>query len=405
MCASSWSMGQPMTTVAEPRSLPVAPATSPPPAASAGRLVGLDAFRGITVAAMVLVNNPGDWNARYAALEHADWNGWGPTEVIAPAFLWIVGVAAAFSIGRRRERGEAERAIVVRIVRRSVLLLLIGLALAAIPRFLPLLDVGSLHTLRVPGTLQRIAVCYLVAALALLRVDSRGRILLAAAFIAGYWALMLLVPVPGHGAGDLGRDGNLAQYIDHLVLGSHAKWSDPLGLLSTLPAIGTTLLGTAAGSMLRRDLGSLAAVRTLLLSGVVLLLIGAALAVWIPVNESLWSPSFAIRMPGLASVACAACIWACDVRGRRGWSRPFEIYGSNALVIFVASQAFASLITAGGFAAQGRSYISLKGYLFNALFRPLGSPEFASMCYALAVVAAFYLMALVLYRQRWFVTV
>ncbi len=393
-----------MTTVAEPLPRKASPAPLPAGPLSA-RLVGLDAFRGITVAAMVLVNNPGDWNARYAALGQADWNGWGLTEVIAPAFLWIVGVAAAFSIGRRRARGETERSIAGRILRRAVLLLLIGLGLSAIPRVLPLLDAESLHTLRVPGTLQRIAVCYLVAAFALLRIGTRGRVLLATALIAGYWALMLLVPVPGQGAGVIGREGNLAQYIDHLVLGSHAKWSDPLGLLSTLPAIGTTLLGTAAGTMLQRDPGSPAAVRMLLLSGVALLLAGAVLAVWIPVNESLWSPSFAIRMPGLASIACAACIWACDVRGRRAWSRPFEIYGSNALAIFVASQAFASLITAVGFPAQGRSYISFKGFLFDAVFLPLGTPEFASMCYALAVVAAFYLMALVLYRRRWFLTV
>lgn len=369
------------------------------------RLAGLDVFRGMTVAAMVLVNNPGDVNRAYPVLTHAAWHGWTLADVIAPAFLWIVGVAIVLSVMKRRERGESDRDILVRIGRRAAILLAVGIALSAVPDLVPRFDLRSVGTLRLPGTLQRIALCYLVASLLALRLGLRGLLLWSAGLIAGYWALMLLVPVPGHGAGVLLPEGNLAQYVDRILLGRHAKWSDPLGLLSTLPAIGTTLLGTASGVLIRRRPEAGAVVRLLAATGLAMICAGAVLSRWIPVNGSLWSPSFSILMPGLAALTCAACVWWADLRSGSRWSRMFEALGFNALLIFVASQLYASLVTAAGFPALGRPYVSVKGYLVETVFMPAGSREIGSLAYALAVTLAFTALAYLLYRRRWFLGV
>ena len=197
------------------------------------RLHSLDAFRGLTMAAMVLVNNPGTWRAVYAPLQHADWNGLTPTDVIFPFFLFIVGVATALS-----------RPTPGRIVRRAAIIFTLGLVLNGLPSF-------DWATIRIPGVLQRIAVCYLVAAFLFLTTRLRTQALVTAALLLGYWAAMTLVPVPGHGAGDLGPEGNLAAWLDRAVLGPHVlrltRVYDPEGILSTVPAVATTLLAECAG--------------------------------------------------------------------------------------------------------------------------------------------------------------
>jgi len=208
------------------------------------RLVSLDALRGLTVAAMVLVNNPGTWRAVYAPLRHAEWHGWTPTDLVFPFFLFVVGVAIPLALGRRVAAGESRASIVARAARRSAIIVALGLLLHAIPDF-------DLAALRIPGVLQRIGVCYLVAALVFLTTGWRTQAALVAALLAAYWAALTLVPVPGFGVGRLDPEGNLAAYIDRAVFGRHV-WRlvpvyDPEGLLSTVPAVATTLVGVLAG--------------------------------------------------------------------------------------------------------------------------------------------------------------
>src|SRR5262245_35876331 len=197
---------------------------------------------------MVLVNNPGTWRAIYPPLRHADWHGCTPTDLVFPFFLFIVGVAIPFALGRRLAAGETRGRIALRILRRSAVIFALGLVLHAVSNPDP-------ATIRIPGVLQRTAVCYLAAALLSLVTGWRAQAALAAAALVGYWAALTLVSVPGFGAGDLGKEGNLAAWLDRAVLGPHiwraGRVYDPEGLLSTVPAIATTLLGVLAGQWIR----------------------------------------------------------------------------------------------------------------------------------------------------------
>src|SRR6266513_3195272 len=214
------------------------------------RLVSLDVFRGITIAGMVLVNNPGTWSHIYWPLEHAEWNGWTPTDLIFPFFLFIVGVAIPLAFGKRIERGDARRALFLKVLYRSAIIFLLGEFIAGFPHF-------HLSTIRIPGVLQRIAVCYFLASIIFIKTPPRTLAIIAAALLVVYWLLMMYVPVPGYGAGDLSKEGNLAAYLDRLILAGHTYTPvyDPEGLLSTIPAIATTLFGVLTGHWLqqRRD--------------------------------------------------------------------------------------------------------------------------------------------------------
>lgn len=216
------------------------------------RLGSLDAFRGATIAAMILVNNAGDWSKTYGPLLHAEWHGWTPTDLIFPFFLFAVGVAIPYAFAGRLQRSGGDFALLHRqITRRTLLLFALGLFLNWFPFY-----TVDWQAARIPGVLQRIAVVYLVGSLAWLHLGARSRAILAVVLLVGYWAAMVWVPVPGYGAGDLSPEGNLSAWIDHRVLGSHT-WrrapgpGDPEGILSTAPAIATALAGLFAGDRLR----------------------------------------------------------------------------------------------------------------------------------------------------------
>ncbi|MGH7347743.1 MAG: acyltransferase family protein, partial [Candidatus Rokuibacteriota bacterium] len=211
------------------------------------RLLSVDALRGLTVAAMVLVNNPGTWGAIYPPLRHAEWHGWTATDVIFPFFVFIVGVAIPLALGPRVARA-GRRPAMLKILRRSIVIFALGIVLNGFPWFV-------WATLRIPGVLQRIAVCYLVAAVIYLLTSTRAQAIIASGLLLGYWLVMTVVPVSGYGAGDLSPEGNLAAYLDRALLGPHiwqfAKVYDPEGILSTVPAVATALLGVLTGTWLR----------------------------------------------------------------------------------------------------------------------------------------------------------
>src|SRR4030095_8127084 len=214
------------------------------------RLISLDVFRGITIAGMVLVNNPGSWEHIYWPLEHAQWHGWTPTDLVFPFFLFIVGVSITLALSNRVERGSNKRDLYLKILKRSLIIFALGLFLNGFPYF-------NLSELRIPGVLQRIAICYFFASIIFLNTKLRTQIFITIALLLLYWALMKLVPAPGFVAGDLTKEGSLASYIDRVVFGKHvwaqAKVYDPEGLLSTIPAIATALMGVLTGQWLRSE--------------------------------------------------------------------------------------------------------------------------------------------------------
>lgn len=365
-------------------------------APAAPRLLSVDALRGLTVAAMVLVNNPGTWRAVYPPLRHAEWHGWTATDMVFPFFLFVVGVSIPLALGGGLERGE--RGLARRVARRAAGIFVLGLLLHALPYF-------PLATLRIPGVLQRIAVCYLLAALLVLATrGARGvpaQAITAGGLLVGYWLLMTQVAAPGQVAGDLSPAGNLAGYVDRLVLGPRHIWQatrvyDPEGVVSTLPAVATTLLGVLAGHWLRvggpasRVAGGLAA------AGVVAAVLGWVWGWFFPVNKALWTSSYALLMAGLAAVALAACHWLVEARGWRGWAAPFAVFGVHALVLFFLSSLMAKLLVIVRVGAGGPR---LQAWLFDRLFAPWTDPVNASLAYALVYVLLWWVLIRALDRS------
>lgn len=380
-----------------------------------GRLAALDAFRGLTVAGMLLVNNPGSWGAIYPPLEHARWHGWTPTDLIFPFFLFIVGITTTLSLDARRARGDAPAALRRQVVRRAAVIFGCGLALAAFPFFtwtdLPgnpdpsFLDrvAWRVTHLRVLGVLQRIALAYLAGALMALAADSRRIVALIATLLLGYWGLQTLVPVPGIGQPGWALldqpDALLSAWLDRTLLGTDHLWSgsktwDPEGLLSTLPAIGTQLLGVLAGRWIAQGARPLSErIAGLFAVGALVAVAGAVWGWVFPINKALWSSSYVLFTGGMAAMALATCLWVMDVQGWRRWAFPFLVYGTNPLLAFVGSGVMArllgSLITVP--AADGTRQ-SLQAFLHAQLLASWLPPRPASLAYALSFVAAWFLL-------------
>jgi predicted acyltransferase len=356
------------------------------------RLASLDVFRGVTIACMMLVNNPGSEHV-YTPLEHADWHGWTFTDTVFPFFLWIVGVAMTLSFARRVERGADRGKLLLHALQRSAVIFGVGLLLNGFPYY-------HLSTLRIPGVLSRIAVCYLIAAAIFLFTKVRGQVIAIVVLLAGYWMLMKLVPVPGVGAGHLGKEANFAHWIDSLVLTghmwSHTKTWDPEGIVSTLPAIATVLFGILAGHLLRSRRSPAERTSWLFFGGNALICLGLILNVWMPINKNLWTTSFSVFMAGLATVVFAIWYWLIDVQrsGRlRWWTRPFAIYGMNAIAVYILS----------GLIGRLMSLFHWHAPVFDTLFAPLSAnPENASLYYAIAFTLMLYLAAYAMYRRGWF---
>jgi predicted acyltransferase len=355
------------------------------------RLLSVDALRGLTVAAMVLVNNPGTWRAIYPPLRHAAWHGWTPTDVIFPFFVFIVGVAIPLALGPRLERA-GRSAIVRKVLRRSIVIFGLGIILNGFPSY-------AWATLRIPGVLQRIAVCYLMAAIIYLFTSTRVHAGITAALLLGYWLVMTVVPVPGYGAGDLSPAGNLAAYIDRAVLGPHiwqyAKVYDPEGILSTVPAVATALLGVLTGTWLRGGRRADVVAGRLVIAGIGGIAVGELWGLWFPINKSLWTSSYVVFTAGLALIVLAASYWLVEVRAQRRWAIPFAVLGVNALVLFFLSTLTARLLSIIRVGEEGQS---LQAVLFDHVFAPLASPVNASLAFAATYVVVWWAIMWMLYR-------
>lgn len=363
------------------------------------RLVSLDAFRGFTIAAMLLVNNPGRWSAVYPQLEHAEWHGWTFTDTIFPFFLWITGLALTLSFAKRLERGDTRGKLMVHVLRRSALIFLVGLLLNGFPYY-------RLDRIRIPGVLQRIAVCYLFAAAIFLFLGLRGCMAAIVVLLTSYWVLMMLAPVPGLGPGHFEKGANFANYVDGVFLQGH-MWSqtktwDPEGIVSTLPSIATALFGVLAGYLVRAEWTPAERTAWLLLTGNSLVALAHMLSVWMPFNKSLWTAPYTILMAGLASITFAFWYWIVDVHGRRRWVSPFVIFGMNAIIVYALSGVVARLLGIIS-VRRGTGWVSLGTLVYDNVFAPLASPVNASLLYAIAHVLLLYAIAFLMHRRGWFV--
>ncbi len=388
------------------------------------RLLALDVFRGMTVAGMLLVNNPGTWSAIYPPLEHAEWHGWTPTDLIFPFFLFIVGITTELSLRARRERGDDEPAILRQIFRRAGLIFLFGLILSAFPFFTwtPIADVPDagvwdrvvhrFEHLRILGVLQRIALAYLCGALLTLHTTWRQQLGILAVLLIGYWALMTLVPVPDTGVA--GRfvldqpDQLLSAWLDRTVLGVNHLWSgsktwDPEGLLSTVPAIGTMILGTFAGRWIGETHRPLAERLSALFAVGALLMMAGLMWHWVfPINKSIWSSSYVVFTAGMGAVSLATCLWLIDVCRLRRWTFPFVVYGMNPMLAFLGSGLMARLtVSVLTVDAGNGTRISIQGLLFSRLYASWLPAREASLAYAVSFVALWFLILWAAWKRGW----
>ena len=364
---------------------------------AAERLTALDAFRGATIAFMVLVNTPGTGQAVYAPLRHARWHGWTPTDAVFPSFVWITGLAMTLSLGRRLAQGASREELLRQALRRALALFALGLLVYSFP-------VPDLGTFRVLGVLQRIAICYFAGAAIYLYTGVRGQIAATLFFLLSYWLLMAFAPVPGLGAGHLERGANFSNYIDSIVLGAHnygnTKTWDPEGVVSTLPAIASCLLGILAGHIVARP--DALAIRTtwMFFTGFLLIFAAQVANVWLPINKEIWTSSFALQMAGLDFAMLASVLWIADARGHARWFRPFVIFGMNAIAVYMASELLDIILNK---IPMGDT--TARVWLYETFFAPLASPHNASLLYALSYVGLMYLLAWWMYRRGWFVRV
>lgn len=388
-------------------------------ASESKRLLSLDFFRGITIAAMILVNNPGNWSHVYPPLLHAQWHGWTLTDLIFPFFLFIVGVSITLAFSTKKENKVPTRELYPKIIRRTLILFALGLFLNGFPFFdVPAIGIPldtltnqtpfDITTMRIPGVLQRIAVCYLVASLLFLHCGAKVQALWAVAFMLIYWAAMQWFPVPGIGAGSYAKGANFSAWVDNLVLHGH-MWSqsktwDPEGIFSTLPAISTTLFGVLTGQLLRQNLPPMKKLLIMLIGGGTAIGIGFIWNHWLPINKSLWTSSYALLMSGMALVVLGVSYYLIDIKGWRFGVKPFRIYGMNAITVFVLSGVVTRLLYLIKWQTAG-DVITLKEWLVSTFFLTWLSPVNASLGFAMGFVLISYIAMLYLYNKQIFIKI
>ena len=394
------------------------------------RVLSVDLLRGLTIAFMILVNDPGDWDHVFAPLDHALWNGWTLTDLVFPTFLFLVGASIIFSLDARAKKGDCRKTLSGHIILRCLKILLLQYILVFFPYM-------HWHTMRLYGVLPRIALCYLVAGLILLatmKLKSRVPVLIGivAALLIGYWALLRFVPIPG--AGIPGRDipfmdqtQNLTSWLDRASMDFTQRWlhtgrlylttRDPEGLLSTLPAVASTLLGALTGLWMRQTHGprGSSALRrmqlTLAIAGILGVLAGELWSPWFPINKNLWTSSYVLLSAGWAALALALLSLLVD-RRPEPWPRwlristwPWFVFGSNAIAAFTVSVIVVK--TCLYFKLTGPDGIKRTLWLlyYNTFFARHGSNEWTSLAFAISIVVICFLPNWWLWHKKRFLKI
>ena len=341
------------------------------------RILALDVFRGLTMAAMLLVENPGSSRDAYPWLRHTSWgNNLTPTDLIFPFFIFVVGMTIPFSLGRRRLSGAGTKSLVLKIIRRSIILFILGLIFYLFPKF-------DFTNIRIPGVLQRIALTYLAGSLLFLKVSWRKLAVITGSILIIYWLVMILIPVPGIGAPSLEPEINLAAWLDTQVFG----YSDPEGLLSTLPAICTCLLGILAGLWLQSNRGSWEKAIGLFIFGSALTFFGLVWDLFFPIIKDIWTSSYVLYTSGLALMFFTTCYWIVDVLRMKRWTKPLVAYGVNCISVYFVSHLVAQLLiqVIKVRAAYGQN-LSMHTWIFKNIFVSWLSPANASLLFSFFVV-------------------
>lgn len=364
-----------------------------------GRLDSLDAFRGLTIAGMILVNNPGSWENIYAPLRHAGWHGWTPTDLVFPFFLFIVGVSVSLALTKRRARGDSFSSLYAKIFSRSLILFALGILLRLLFRF-------DFENLRIPGVLQRIAVCYFISALLFTKVGTKGRAVVAFFLLAGYYLALKFVPVPGYGPGVLNYEGNLCGHIDAKLLAGHIYRPnfDPEGILSTFPAVASTLIGTLAGDWLRSSKNSVLKAAGLFCAGVVLTGTGLLLHPYFPINKQLWTSTFVVFTAGAALLLLGMCFVLLDILRLKKWAFPFLVLGTNAIFAYVTSILTAKILALIKVSTD-QGMVTLKVYIYEHFLVPLAGNLNGSLLFALLFILIWIVLLIPFYRHHIYIKI
>ena len=369
------------------------------------RLLSLDFLRGLTVASMILVNNPGSWGHIYAPLEHSEWSGCTPTDMIFPFFLWIVGVSIAFAMGTKKEDPSQHKAIILKAIKRGIILYLLGFFLAIFGKLVN--DYRhALETVRILGVLQRIAIVFIISSIIFVKSSKKTIFIIFISILVIYWALMTFIPVPGIGYANLEKETNLAAWIDRGVLTEAHTWSqsitwDPEGVLSTLPAIGTCLFGILVGLWMRRkDVDGASKVAWLFSGGILAIILGLVWDLEFPINKALWTSSFVLYTGGLACLAFALCYWIIDIQNYKRFTTPFVIYGLNAITVFFLAGLMPRLL---GFFTVTRPdgvEVTILTRFYELCYEPFFSPINASLAWAISYVLGFFVLLWIMYKKN-----
>jgi predicted acyltransferase len=385
--------------------------TAAPASNSVKRLLSLDVVRGITIAFMIMVNNnggPGSW----AFMNHAVWNGLTPTDLVFPTFVFVVGVSVVFAFDARLSRGATRAHLAWHTAQRAAILILFGIVVNSFPFF-------ELPHMRFYGVLQRIAVCYLVVGLFYLW-DNRAstKVVALVVSLVGYWILVRWVPIPG--VGTPGRDvpfmdmtQNLVSWIDRLLFPHHLylyapghNVRDPEGLLSDLPAIGTALMGVLAGLWLRTQNSIAIKTAGLAAGSLTSLVAGYLWSLEFPLNKNMWTSSFVLVAAGYSLLLLSLAFWAIEVKGwRKGWTWPWLVFGSNAIVAYMVSELLPGVLDHVAIHDGPGKHASLNAVIFESVFAHIPNPHWAAFAYSVTFAAVCFVPVWILYRKKIFLKV
>ncbi|WP_432714138.1 acyltransferase family protein [Pedobacter sp.] len=374
------------------------------------RLLSLDFFRGATVAAMILVNNPGDWGNIYAPLKHAEWNGCTPTDLIFPFFLFIVGVSIAYAMGSKKMDPTQHKSLLLKALKRALILFGLGLFLSLYPKVFTS-PIEAFQHVRIPGVLQRIALVFFFATLIFLKNSEMNIFKIMIGLLAFYWVMMTFVPVPHVGYANLEKETNLGAWIDRSILTEAHLWKaaktwDPEGLFSTIPAIATGLFGVLVGLYLKRkDLDPATKIAWLFSAGALAVFAGLLWDLQFPMNKSLWTSSFVLYTGGLATIILALSYWLIDVQRYTKFTTPFVVYGVNAITVFFLSGLLPRTINMFKVQTVEGTEIGAQTWFYHHYYSPYFSPVNASLAWALTQIIFWFIILYIMYKKKIFIKV